>query len=231
MQIKANESGAKRTIAKLFLNSLYGKFATKRTSNYKYLVKSETQPGRMVYKNGKEEELRKSINIAIGSAITAYARYYTITHAQANIERFAYADTDSLHLIGDPGQAIGIRVDSKKLGYWKEESEGLHLFCGKYLRQKTYVEIGAKSKKQIYHKGKKANHKKIGAVTSGNYHSLIINIVAAGLTPAGNKKVKSEVLKRGLGAFKIGLLIKNCKLMPWLTETGTVLIEGDFTIK
>ena len=39
MEIKKNEKGAKRSIAKLFLNGLYGKFATnpKRQSNIPYL--------------------------------------------------------------------------------------------------------------------------------------------------------------------------------------------------
>ena len=70
----------------------------------------------------------------MASFITAYARYKTITSAQRNIERFLYADTDSLHLLGT--EIPDLEVDPVKLGAWKHEST---FSRGKYLRQKSYI--------------------------------------------------------------------------------------------
>ena len=60
----------------------------------------------------------------------------TITAAQDNYDRFLYADTDSLHLLGtDPPH--GVDVDPHALGKWKHEydfDEGL------FLRAKQYGE-------------------------------------------------------------------------------------------
>ena len=51
-------------------------------------------------------------------------------------DRFLYADTDSLHLIGTDIPAE-IDVDPVRLGAWKHEATFTR---GKYLRAKTYIE-------------------------------------------------------------------------------------------
>ena len=72
-----------------------------------------------------------------GAMITAYARYFTITAAQENYESFIYADTDSLHLIGnDAGK--NLPVHETKMLHWKNESS---FSRAKYIRQKTYCEF------------------------------------------------------------------------------------------
>lgn len=134
VKIKATKKGNKgmRTLAKLMLNALYGKFALnpKVQSKYPYL-----NEGIIRYRMGPEET-RKPIYIPVGTFITAWARFITISSAQSVYDRFVYADTDSLHLIGDdiPAQ---LKIDDYKLGAWKHESTFTR---ARFLRQKSYVE-------------------------------------------------------------------------------------------
>lgn len=134
VKIKATKEGNKgmRTLAKLMLNALYGKFALnpKVQSKYPYL-----DEGIIRYRMGPEET-RKPIYIPVGTFITAWARFITISSAQSVYDRFVYADTDSLHLIGDdiPAQ---LEIDAYKLGAWKHESTFTR---ARFLRQKSYIE-------------------------------------------------------------------------------------------
>ena len=137
-KVKENSTGAKRLISKLYLNNLYGKFATNRTTDYKIVELDED--GCLYYETIKNNELKPSYDIAIGSAITAYARAETIRAAQQNYKYFAYADTDSLHLVCDVKDVQGVKIDDRELGKWKLEGQ---FDKAKYLRQKTYVEINA----------------------------------------------------------------------------------------
>ena len=131
---KATIEGNKgqRQIAKLMLNSLYGKFATRTTITGK---KPKLEDDVLHY-NPMEPDERKPVYLPVGVFITAWARYKTITSAQKVYERFAYADTDSLHLIGTE-IPDSIKVDAVELGAWKHESTFTH---AKFLRQKTYCE-------------------------------------------------------------------------------------------
>lgn len=130
--IKMNSVGGQREIAKLFMNSLFGKFTTNPDVTGRYPV---LEDGRVKFKVGKPEEI-EPIYTAMGVFITAYARSYTITHAQLNYDVFAYADTDSLHLLTDeiPDNLI---VHPTEIGAWKEE----YIFDSAfYLRAKAYIE-------------------------------------------------------------------------------------------
>lgn len=121
-----------RTIAKLMLNNLYGKFASRPTgySKIPYFENEEVK-----YKLSEEEE-RPMMYVPIGAAITAYARAKTIRAAQANYDRFIYADTDSLHLKGTK-IPDNIEIDDVMLGAWKHESTFTR---AKFLRAKSYIE-------------------------------------------------------------------------------------------
>lgn len=120
-----------RTIAKLMLNSLYGKFALNPVvqSKIPYL-----KDGAIAYRLG-EQEVRKGIYIAVGSFITSYARQITITAAQSVKDRFMYADTDSLKLIG-LDEPTNLEIDKSKLGAWKNEGS---FDRARFVRQKTYI--------------------------------------------------------------------------------------------
>lgn len=138
-EIKINSKGAIREIAKLFLNNLYGKMATSTDSSFKvaYLKDDGSLGYFTVVSNDK-----KPGYIPIGSAITSYARNFTIRAAQMNYHGvknrgFIYADTDSIHCDLEPSEIKGIKVDNTAFCCWKLES------CwdeAVFIRQKTYAE-------------------------------------------------------------------------------------------
>ena len=124
---------ALRTLAKLMLNSLYGKFASNPIRKRRIPMLDDEGVVRYIL---SEPETTKPIYIPVGSFITAWARYTTITSAQSCYDRFIYADTDSLHLVGLE-EPDGIEIDDTKLGAWKHESTFTR---ARFLRQKSYIE-------------------------------------------------------------------------------------------
>lgn len=123
---------ALRTVAKLMLNNLYGKFATSPKGGSKW---PELVDGKVRYVNG-ERERRETIYIPVGTFVTSYARNLTIRSAQSVYDRFIYADTDSLHLVGTDIPE-GLKVHPSELGAWKHESTFAR---AKFIRAKTYME-------------------------------------------------------------------------------------------
>lgn len=132
MESTLNGNKAMRTLAKLMLNALYGKFALNPNVQSKIPYYDN---GLIKYTLG-DKETRNPIYIPVGTFITAWARHKTITSAQKVYDRFLYADTDSLHLIGTEIPK-GLEVDPVKLGAWKHESTFTR---ARFVRQKTYIE-------------------------------------------------------------------------------------------
>jgi hypothetical protein len=135
MYIKTTSDGAIKALAKLMLNSLYGKFASNPdvTGKVPYLK----DDGSCGFRVG-DEEFKDPVYTPMGIFITSWARYTTITTAQKCFDRIIYCDTDSIHLTGsDIPEAIIDVVDPDKLGYWKYEYTFQR---AKFIRQKTYIE-------------------------------------------------------------------------------------------
>lgn len=132
-EVKAKETGGKREIAKLHLNSLYGKFASNPNVTGKVPILKD---GVVKLVRGAPET-RPPVYTAAGVFITAYARDITIRAAQANYDVFAYADTDSLHLLQDTVPE-SIEVHPTKLGAWKFEYAFHNAY---YIRPKAYLEL------------------------------------------------------------------------------------------
>jgi hypothetical protein len=132
MQRKSTSTGGMRELAKLFLNSLYGKFATNPIVQSKIPTLVDGQVKLVL----GEEERREPIYTAAGVFITSFAREITIRAAQANYDTFAYADTDSLHLLTD--DEPDIRIHKSDLGAWKHEYDFTSAF---YVRAKAYFEV------------------------------------------------------------------------------------------
>lgn len=138
-KIKLESTGALRELAKLFLNNLYGKLASNTNSSWKYAFLKED---RTIGFLPVIEHNKKAGYIAAGSAITSYARNFTIRAAQKNYHGenargFIYADTDSIHCDLAPTELIDIPVHDKNFCHWKLES------CWDiawFTRQKTYIE-------------------------------------------------------------------------------------------
>lgn len=133
MKVKAEAEDGLRVIAKLHLNSLYGKFATNPNVTPKI---PELNSDGVVSLVVGDEEMRDPVYTPVGVFITAYARDITIRAAQENYDIFLYADTDSLHLLStnDPDT---LDVDPHKLGAWKYEGMFDKAI---YVRAKCYSE-------------------------------------------------------------------------------------------
>ena len=119
IKAESKKSGNKGmyTISKLMQTSLYGKFATNPEATKKVPILDQDGVLRL---RATESEDREPVYTAVGAFTTAYARAKTIRAAQANYGRFAYADTDSIHLVG-LGDPVAMDVDPIRLGAWKHE--------------------------------------------------------------------------------------------------------------
>ena len=133
MEVKKNSEGGLRQIAKLHLNSLYGKFATNPDITGKHPVLRDNR----VVLEMNAAETRDPVYTPMGVFITAYARKKTISAAQDNYYTFAYADTDSLHLVGPTTPPKSLWVDPVELGAWKHEGNFTEAV---YIRAKQYAE-------------------------------------------------------------------------------------------
>lgn len=212
LKVKATKEGNKplRTIAKLMLNSLYGKFAASPEGRSKipYLDNNIVK-----YKLSKLEE-RTAYYLPISIFITSWARDKTIRSAQAVYHRFIYADTDSLHLEGTDIPE-NLLISDTELGKWKIE---LTFKRGKYLRQKCYIEDAVTPVDEI-EKFKKENPECLHLVSKDS----IINIVCAGMPKGCYKNVTWENFDYG-SVFDGKLGVKH-------TDGGIVLVDTTFTIK
>lgn len=212
LKVKATKEGNKplRTIAKLMLNSLYGKFAASPEGRSKipYLDNNIVK-----YKLSELEE-RTAYYLPISIFITSWARDKTIRSAQAVYHRFIYADTDSLHLEGTDIPE-NLLISDTELGKWKIESTFKR---GKYLRQKCYIEDVVTPVDEI-EKFKKENPECLHLVSKDS----IINIVCAGMPKGCYKNVTWENFDYG-SVFDGKLGVKH-------TDGGIVLVDTTFTIK
>ena len=132
-----------RQVAKIMLNSLYGKFATSLDVQGKipYLENDVVK-----YKLGEKKE-KDGVYLPMGAFITAYARDKTIRTSQAikdysikkyGVDMYCYSDTDSIHTILPIEELVQFcEIDDVELGKWKHES---HFTRAKFIRQKTYLE-------------------------------------------------------------------------------------------
>lgn len=212
MYIKVSSEDAVKQLAKLMLNSLYGKFATNPdiTGKVPYLK----EDGSCGYATG-EEETKDPIYTPMGAFITSWARYTTISTAQKCFDRIIYCDTDSIHLTGtEIPEAIKDIIDNDKLGFWAHESTFKR---GKYIRQKTYVN-------ELYIKEveKKGKIKKVSC-SKEESTGLKLSVKCAGMPD----KVKELVT---FDNFEVGFK-KPGKLMPKHVNGGIVLVDTEFTIK
>lgn len=132
MKIKSNSIGGARQIAKNQLTSLYGKFATNPDITGKYPV---LENGIVKFVLG-DRETRQPVYTAIGVFVTAYGRSITIRAAQSHYDVFAYADTDSLHLLTND-EPSDLNIHPSELGAWKHELDFTNAL---YVRPKAYLE-------------------------------------------------------------------------------------------
>ena len=137
MEMKKNGKGAVRATAKLFLNSLYGKFGMNPIKEEKIIDYQENTFSTISTDNdgNKLDYLDKGVFIAMASFITSYAREVLLTSIEKVYDRFLYCDTDSIHITGY--DIPNIKIHDKNLGAWKLEGK---FTKAKYIGAKRYAE-------------------------------------------------------------------------------------------
>ena len=150
VQAKKDGNKAMYTIAKVYLNSLYGKFGTSKHCSGKYpeynVETDSIEYKDEVYIDEKGNEFitkeRNGYYIPVAAFCTSYARGVTLRAADKayDQDRFCYADTDSVHITGDY-DLDGLHVDSNELGWWDHESSFTNAL---FIRAKTYAEYDGK---------------------------------------------------------------------------------------
>lgn len=132
-KIEGKKTGnmGKYQASKLMLNSLYGKFGARVEGANRY----PCLEGDEVKFITSDIEERKGVYIPVATFITSYARNKTIRSAQSVYDRFIYADTDSLHLVGREIPK-NLLVDDYKLGYWSLDAEFIR---ARYMKTKRYI--------------------------------------------------------------------------------------------
>lgn len=139
VKVQAGKDGNKglKQVAKYKLNNLYGKFGQK-TPLVRY--EPELDDAQALSWHGVTDT---NVLTAAGDKympiavfITSYAREILCTAIRAAGERFCYADTDSVHVVGDY-EVEGLDVDPYRLGAWDCESSW---DCAIFHRPKAYAE-------------------------------------------------------------------------------------------
>lgn len=207
-QAKREKNNALYNIAKLMMNSLYGKFGLNPVVRSKYpYLKNDESVGYSV----NPKEIRPSIYVPVASFITAYSRYNIITNSQAirdytiekyGIDYYIYSDTDSIHCLKLSEEELSkvVKLDDYELGAYKIESTFVK---GKYIKSKCYIELGEDGK---------------------------LNTTIAGLPKQLGKYIN-------FSNFKIGFSVlaeekdKEHKLRFKHVKGGVLLYDTDFTIK
>ncbi len=225
--IKSTSDGAIKALAKLMLNSLYGKFATNPDVTGK--IPSLNKDGSTKFSLPKDEEgniireFKEPLYLPMGIFITSWARYTTITAAQKCFDRIIYCDTDSLHVEGlEEPEAIS-EIVGNNLGNWAHENTFKQ---ARYIRQKTYAQI-------LYAKEIEKDGEKI-TIPCGKDEATTekLSIKCAGMPEAVKEDMTFEDFKRGYthpGFDKDGK--PKGKLMPKHVKGGVVLVPESFTIK
>lgn len=228
-KIKAGKEGNQpmRQIAKLMLNSLYGRFGLSIRCRQKYPYLDQEGVVRFGL---LPEEQREPVYIPVACFITSYGRCDTIRTSQKirdysiakyGKDAYLYSDTDSIHctLTDEDLEELKdvIFLDDYALGAWAKESEFDRAL---FIRQKCYIEE---------EKGK-------------------LNVTVAGLPKYLTPLITFDNFKKGFTTEgltlnqMIDLASKNGateeqikKLHPKLTykyvKGGVILADTDFTIK
>ena len=143
IEASRNKNLGQRTLAKLQLNSLYGKFATSLEVQSKIPYLEED----IVHYKLSEKEDKDGLYLPVASFITAYARDITIRTSQKIKEysinkykkdMYIYSDTDSIKTLLPIEELTQFcNIDDVELGAWKNEGIATK---GRWVRQKCYLE-------------------------------------------------------------------------------------------
>lgn len=227
-KIKAGKekNKSKRQLAKLMLNSSYGRLSLSPTAKQKRpfldheeVVRFELLP----------EEEREPVYIPCGAFITALGREKTIRTSQAirdytiekyGEDRYYYSDTDSIHanLSSEDLEELKdlIKIDKYELGCWDKEAEFTKAL---YIRQKCYIEM---------------IEGKVEVTVAGlpQYLAPIVNFenFKKGFSTGGMTHEQLKEMARKNGATDEELEKLHHKFRYKYVKGGVILADTDFTI-
>lgn len=196
--VKNKEKGIKRAVAKVLLNSPYGKTAMNGLNEIKKYVIDENTHSVRTEVVGYEVEDDSYQYLPIAIAITASARAYLLNTARKiGFDSVYYMDTDSIKF---KEKDTGLKYDPNTLGAWKDEG----LVClFKTIAPKKYVYWG---------------------IQNENSTDITIHFTCAGFS----KKVLGEEMYHAKGVPKplaLELMKKFDKGLE-LTQLQSKLVEG-----
>lgn len=229
-EMKMNSTGAKRSLAKLFLNNLYGKMAANSDSSFKIAYLSDDGSVKFITES---EHNKKVCFIPVGSAITSYARNFTIRAAQANYygkdkRGFVYADTDSIHCDLPVSEVKGIKIHDKNFCCWKLESQW---DVGLFVRQKTYIErVTGENLEPIE---KPYYNVKCAGMPQRSKDLFLLSCYGYKEKEGDNfteEEKKFLRTKRSITDFKIGLTVPG-KLRPVTIKGGVILVDCPYQMR
>lgn len=228
-KIKAGKEGNKplRQIAKLMLNSLYGRFGLSVEARQKFPYLDDNGIVRFEF---LPEEEREPVYIPVACFITAYGREDTIRTSQKireysmkkyGYDAYLYSDTDSIHCMLNDDDLENLKddifIDDFKLGAWAKESEFDRAI---FIRQKCYIEE---------EKGK------LNVTVAGmpKYLTPLITFenFKKGFSTAGLTLDQMVNLASKNGASQEELKKLHHKLTYKYVKGGVILADTDFTIK
>lgn len=230
IQAKKDKNSSLYRIAKLMLNSLYGKFATSTRSVLKQPFLSDDGIVKYIDFKGKS---RKSVYSAMSSFITSYGRDYIIRSSMKIREwsinkygedYYVYSDTDSIHLrIQDEKEDVEdlkkiLIIDDYKLGAWKPESTFKR---GAYIRQKCYIEEGYDNQLNVTIAGFPKN-----LAPLMTFENFKIGFTTEGMTV---EDLINEARKNGATEEQISRI--HHKLRYKHVKGGVILEDTGFTLK
>ena len=220
MYMKTHYKGAVKQLAKLMLNSLYGKFGTnpQQIGRIPILVNDKIE-----FEN-KDPEFKKTKYVPMATFITAYARELTIRTGQKVYDRLLYSDTDSIHLSGwEIPEEIKDMIDDNEMGKWQLESRFTR---AKFLRPKRYIEQLVPRRKLVGYQSAKplSQYRSEWKVqmTFKKYNGTM-NVKCGGL----NDKVKEQLTWE---EFNIGYETDSA-LRPLTVSGGIALVPRQFRMK
>lgn len=231
-KIKAQKEGnaPMRQIAKLMLNSLYGRFGLSTKAGQKYPLLDED--GIVRYKL-LPEEVREPVYLPVAAFITAYARQ-DIIHSSQKIREYSirkygkdlyyYSDTDSIHCGLSPEDLENLKndlfIDDYALGAWAFEDSFKRAM---FLRQKCYIEES------------EDGHLNVVVAGLPKYLAPLINFDNFKIGFSIDSKIQSKEdlirMARENGASESELEKIHHKLTYKYVPGGVILTDTDFSIK
>lgn len=222
-----DKNAGQKQIAKLMLNSLYGKFGLSSIADKKIPI--VTEQGRVEYKMVCGEK-RDTVYCPVATFVTSYGRDKTIRTSQAirvwgldnkGYDPYVYSDTDSIKcLLKEPDLdelKDVVQVDKYLLGYWALEELYQKILA---IRQKCYITL---SEGRV--------HPTIAGLPK--YLAPIINFdnFKRGFTTSGLSIKDLQEMARANGATEEEIEEVHHKTTYKHCNGGLVLVDTDFTIK